>query len=79
MIFSITLKTDAKENNGSREKYYTSVLIEEGDSLWSIAEKYKPDESISVKKYIKDLKRMNNMESDIIHSGNYLTIYYYQD
>lgn len=79
MILSITLKTDAKENNNDKVKYYTSILIEEGDSLWSIAEEYKPDESISVKKYIKDLKKMNNMDSDTIHAGNYLTIYYYND
>lgn len=79
MILSITLNADAKENRNNKEKYYTSILIEEGDTLWSIAEEYKPDENISVNKYINDLKRMNNIDSDVIHSGNYLTIYYYND
>lgn len=79
IILSVTLKTDAKEKNNDRIKYYTSILIEEGDSLWSIAEEYRPDDNISVKKYIKDLKKMNNMHSDTIHAGNYLTIYYYND
>lgn len=80
LILSNTLKTNAKENNNSdREKFYTSILIEEGDSLWSIAEEHRPDKSISIKKYISELKLMNNMESDVIHAGNYLTIYYYNE
>lgn len=81
MIFSFAQKTDAKENSTStnREKYYTSILIEEGDSLWSIAEEYRPDKGVSIKKYIKDLKKMNNIDTDTIHAGNYLTIYYFNN
>lgn len=79
MILSVTLKADAKENQDNKEKYYTSIIIEEGDTLWSIAEEYKPDENMTVSKYIKDLKRMNNMDTDTIHAGNYLTIYYYNN
>ena len=78
IISSFTLRTDAKENISSKgEKYYKSILIEKGDTLWSIAEEYKPEHGVSTKKYVNDLKRMNNINNDIIHEGNYLTIYYY--
>lgn len=78
LITSFTLKADAKENISiSGEKYYKSIIIEKGDTLWSIAEEYKPEHGVSTKKYVNDLKRMNNISNDTIHEGNYLTVYYY--
>lgn len=58
-------------------KYYTSIQIENGDSLWSIAKIYAEPEYISREDYIKEIKLINSMTSDTIHSGQYLTIFYY--
>lgn len=56
-------------------RYYKSIQIGAGDTLWNIAETYK-DEGTSTGDYIRDLKEMNHLDSDTIHEGSYLTIAY---
>lgn len=58
-------------------KYYTSIKIQEGDTLWSIAEQYMGEEYESVQDYIDELKFMNRLSSDQIIEGRYLTVSYY--
>lgn len=59
-------------------KYYTSVTIEAGDSLWSIAANYKTVECGDMDDYIREICKLNHIgESDAIHAGQYLTIPYY--
>lgn len=73
-----TLKTDAKENTELKgTKYYTSVFIEDGDTLWSIAQNNLPEHT-DINDYIKEIKKMNNLNSNQIHTGNKLVIYYYR-
>lgn len=77
---SSTMITDAKEGSSApgKYKYYTSILIEEGDSLWSIAEKYAYD-GVSTVDYINELKRINSLSSENINAGCYLLISYYSN
>lgn len=75
VIISSSLKTNARENDNNNQKIYESISIKSGDTLWSIANEYKPEE-ISYKEYIKELKKINSLTSDNIHTGNYLLIYY---
>lgn len=58
--------------------YYTSIRIEEGDSLWSIASRYSAKSPMDMQEYISELKRMNQLTSDTIHAGHYLTVVYYK-
>lgn len=58
------------------DKYYTSIEIQQGDSLWSIAGKYSENSGMTVAQYVKELKNMNGLKEDIIHSGHYLTVMY---
>lgn len=60
-------------------KYYTSMEVESGDTLWSIAVEYADENYISIEDYIQELKYMNNMTTDTIIEGHYLTISYYSD
>ncbi|MBO5145130.1 MAG: LysM peptidoglycan-binding domain-containing protein [Lachnospiraceae bacterium] len=59
-------------------KYYKSIEVSKGDTLWSIAndnidsEHYK-----STYDYISEVKKMNSLTSDNIVSGSYITIPYY--
>ena len=59
------------------EKYFTSIEIQEGDSLWSIAEDNMTEEYASVKDYIKEVKRMNHLSSDQLTKGCYIVIPHY--
>ncbi|MBE5875287.1 MAG: LysM peptidoglycan-binding domain-containing protein [Lachnospiraceae bacterium] len=59
-------------------KYYKSVEIMPGDTLWAIAEEYSDTENYaSTIEYIEEVKRMNSLKSNTIHAGNYLIVPYY--
>ena len=58
-------------------KYYTSIRLEQGDTLWSIAEQYNVNSNKSMNEYIHELREMNSLCGDTIHAGNYLTVCYY--
>lgn len=60
-------------------KYYTSIEIRPGDSLWSIASEYCFDMNMSVNDYIHEIKILNHLSSDAITSGQYLTVMYVSD
>ncbi len=59
-------------------KYYTSVLINEGDSLWSLAKKYGAGSGRDTLDYIRELRQINRLAGDTIHAGHYLTVIYYK-
>ena len=60
------------------EKYYTSIRIEEGDSLWSLAKKYGAGSDRDTLNYVRELRQINRLAGDTIHTGHYLTVIYYK-
>lgn len=75
MISAIIIPNTVKAKDSVvREKQVISVKIEEGDSLWSIAEEYYTSEYKNMKSYIKEIKRTNGLYTDTIHEGKYLAI-----
>ena len=66
--------------NGSsdRIKRLTSVYVEKGDSLWSIAEEYYTPECGSMKDYVREIKNTNGLESSTIRYGYTLLVPYYR-
>ena len=60
-------------------KYYTSIQVQKGDTLWNIACNYMTDEYASVNDYIEEICEINHIADSDIHSGQYLTIPYYSD
>lgn len=59
-------------------KCYTSIKIEDGDTLWSIAETYGEHSGKSTREYVRELRKMNSLSDDTIHAGRYLTVAYYE-
>lgn len=62
-------------------KYYKSIEIKKGDSLWKIAEENMSDEYNSIFEYLDELISINNIDAaseNYIQEGNYLTIAYYE-
>ncbi len=57
-------------------KYYKSIQIQPGDTLWDIAEDTMTSEYESTAEYVGVLKKMNNLTSDDIQAGQYLTVAY---
>lgn len=60
------------------ELYYCSVQVQEGDTIWSIAREHMTKEWRSTREYVKAIKKLNQMKSDFIYAGMYLSIPYYQ-
>ena len=58
-------------------KYYKSITIEQGDSLWSIAEEYCTDAYEDTREYVDELKELNSLTSETIHAGQHLLVAYY--
>ena len=80
MSFGIaSFYSNAQEDFGTT-KYYKSIQIQEGDSLWSIAEEYMNDDYESIYSYMAELVELNQLadyEVDHLQEGDYLMIAYY--
>lgn len=61
-------------------KYYKSIEIMPGDTLWDIAREYADtDNYINTNDYVEEIKRMNSLRSNTIHAGSYLIVPYYSE
>jgi len=61
------------------EKYYKSVTIQSGDTLYTIADAYISTEYKNKEQYINEVKKINYiLEEDTIQAGNNIIIPYYR-
>lgn len=89
MIFSIifisslaltvnVMKSNAQQSNTDYTyKYFTSIVVKYGDTLYSLAEEYAGGYGADLEKYIEEIKHINHLEDDMIRSGQYLVVPYY--
>ena len=74
VLFVLPERSAAAGNTTGGTYTITSVQIEAGDSLWSLASEYYTEEFVSVSNYITEIMRMNGLSSDTLYAGNYLLI-----
>lgn len=70
----------AEEGTGSHTevyKYFSSHEVQKGDNLNSIAASHMGEHYDSAEAYIKEVKHINGLENDKIHTGQYIIIPYY--
>lgn len=67
---------DSRLDETTNYKYYTSIDIHPGDTLWDIAEAYMTEDYESVSEYVQALKDMNSLSSDKIVAGQKLIVAY---
>lgn len=85
IVFSVLFGTsihafaNSKPDTSSYHKYYTSIQIESGDTLWNIADRYTNHLNISKSDYIDEICQINNIWEDEIIAGEYLVIPYYSN
>lgn len=58
-------------------KYYTHLVVEEGDSLWDIAGRYMGHEYKDREAYIEEVCAINHLETTRIYTGTTLVVPYY--
>lgn len=68
---------DSRPEISDSRRYYKSIEVKAGDTLWDIAEIYMDDSYHSVNEYVDELMEINQLSSARIHEGCYLTIVYH--
>lgn len=74
VLFFLPERTASADNTIVGTYTITSVQIEEGDSLWSIAKEHYSDEFYSLTAFISEIKRMNGLTSDTVYAGSYILV-----
>jgi cell division protein YceG involved in septum cleavage len=77
---SIRAFASSKAAEVPKYKYYTSIQVEKGDSLWSIANDYAVDGVMDREDFIDEVCSLNHIsEKDVLRSGDHLVVVYYSD
>jgi len=74
---SVNTLASSSADVSSYNKYYTSIRIESGDTLWEIADEYVDNLNVSKAEYIDEICRVNGIAEDEIHAGDYIVVPYY--
>lgn len=76
-IYGILIVNAADTDTAKTEpvKYYTSITIESGDTLWEIADEYRPT-GCSTVSYVNEIKQLNHMGTDTLYAGQNIIVYY---
>ncbi|MCX8130668.1 MAG: LysM peptidoglycan-binding domain-containing protein [Clostridia bacterium] len=72
MIITITTTFLATTVYGYKESSYKTIIVRQGDTLWDIANKNNKESDI--RKYIYEIKKVNNLNDGNIISGQELKI-----
>lgn len=54
------------------------IFVKKGDTLWGIAEKYKPRE-VGIREYIREVKDLNEMNSSTLIAGEVIEVFVFED
>jgi len=74
VLFFLPEKTAAAGNTTGGTYTITSIRVEEGDSLWSIASEHYSEEFSSLTNYISEIKRMNGLSADTLYADSYILV-----
>lgn len=74
---SINALASSEKDIASYNKYYVSIRIESGDTLWSIADEYVEGFNLSKSDYIAEVCQINGISEDNIHAGDYIVVPYF--
>ena len=75
LVFGIAHTVSAREQRYT--KYITCITIEDGDSLWRIAERYMTDGYSDIPSFIEEIRFCNKLYGDEIHAGEKLLVPYF--
>ena len=73
----MSVLASSKDDPAAYNKYYKTIQVEYGDTLWTIADEYIQDLNIDKTAYIAELCSLNHINEDDIKAGEYLVIAYF--
>ena len=74
---SINALASSDKDIASYNKYYVSIRVESGDTLWTIADEYVDGFNIDKTDYIEEVCQINEISKNEIHAGDYIVVPYY--
>ena len=76
-FFFMSTKSMA-DNKEPLFKYYKSIQIHSGDTLYDLSQEYVNPEMNDVDSFIEEVRYINNLEEDsCLYEGNYIVVPYY--
>ncbi len=77
MVSILFFTTSVQGSSTPTYKYYTSLKVETGDTIWDLADEHISKEYDSIQEYIKEVEVINNIDADNITEGQILVFPYY--
>ena len=74
---SMNALASSDKDIASYNKYYVSIRVESGDTLWTIADEYIDGFNIEKSDYIEEVCQINEISKNEIHAGDYIVVPYY--
>ena len=74
---SMNALASSEKDISSYNKYYVSIRIESGDTLWTIADEYVDGFNLSKADYIAEVCQINGISENNIHAGDQIVVPYY--
>ena len=78
LMSTFLLSNNLIEAQETKDKQFTSIQVQKGDTLWKIAKKYMGNEYSSVDDYIEEVCQTNHIYDGKITEDMYLVIPYYK-
>jgi len=80
IVFGSIFANAESQETGRKFKYYASIEVKYGESLWSIAEQY-IDKGYykTISDYIDEVIQINHLTDDHIRAGQYIVIPYFTE
>ncbi|MCR4955867.1 MAG: LysM peptidoglycan-binding domain-containing protein [Lachnospiraceae bacterium] len=83
LIITIAVKIYTNPNkveaSNTGHYVYESILVEQGDSLWTIAKEHICTNDYSIDNYIREVKELNQLSEDDMNAGDYIVIPVYRE
>lgn len=76
-IGCFSLSAKAHDNSPELHKYYKSVQVTYGSTLYTMALEYNEESKSSIEDYISEVMHINHLKDDTIYSGQYIVVPYY--
>jgi hypothetical protein len=74
LVFSLLALLFVKINVSASQDSYMTITVAEGESLWTISEKYEDEHGLSKGQFVKWVETHNGISGDYIFAGEDLII-----